>query len=275
MCAHTRENAGAVTNPYAPAEPRDYLWNQLAELPYFRALLRAVESRYYADLPMVAPVLDLGSGDGSFARQTFGRPLDVGIDPWKPPMAEARRVGAHAALALAEGAHMPFADASFNTVISNSVLEHIPAIEPVVAEVGRVLKPGGRFMFCGPNERFTEFHVGGKLLGEGYRNWFNKIARHARLDSEAVWRERLVRHGFEVEQAWHYFSPRATRTLEMGHYLGLPNLITKRLFGQWVLFPSRANPALRALYAWLKPIYNEPTGMPATQLFVVARKREV
>jgi ubiquinone/menaquinone biosynthesis C-methylase UbiE len=150
MTAQPRDANAARPNDYAPREPRDYLWNQLAELPYFRALLRAVESRFYADLPMVGPVLDLGSGDGSFAAQTFGRPLDVGLDPWKPPMAEARRRGAHAALTLADAARMPFSDASFNTVISNSVLEHIPEIEPVVAETFRVLKPGGHFIFARP-----------------------------------------------------------------------------------------------------------------------------
>lgn len=272
MSSYTREGAGPALNAYAPAEPRDYLWNQLAELPYFRALLRAVESRFYADLPIVGPVLDLGSGDGSFAAQTFGRPLDVGLDPWRPPMAEARRRGAHAALTLADGARMPFADASFNTVVSNSVLEHIPELDPVMAEVHRVLRPGGHFLFCGPNERFTDWLVGGYLLGNRYRRWFNRIARHAHTDSEATWRERLAQAGLVVDRAWHYFSPRATRTLELGHYFGLPNLMTKKLFGTWVLFPTRSNPFLRALYAWLKPIYNEPPGQPATQIFVVARK---
>src|SRR5712691_7595624 len=80
---------------FAPAKPRDYLWNQLTELPYFRALLRAVESRFYECLPVIAPVLDLGSGDGSFATQTFSRPLDAGIDPWWSPTLEARRQNAH------------------------------------------------------------------------------------------------------------------------------------------------------------------------------------
>ncbi len=272
MCAHLRETVDAAPSQYAPREARDYLWNQLAELPYFRALLRAVESRFYAGLPVVGPVLDLGSGDGSFADQTFGRRLDVGLDPWIPPMAEARRRGAHVSLTLADAARMPFADASFQTIVSNSVLEHIPDLDPVMAETYRVLRPGGHFLFCGPNERFTDWLVGGYVFGNAYRNWFNRIARHQHTDSEATWRERLIRHGLEVVKAWNYFSPRATRALELGHYFGVPNLVSKKLFGRWVLFPGRANPFLRALYASLKPIYDEPTGMPATQVFVVARK---
>jgi hypothetical protein len=38
------------------------------------------------------------------------------------------------------------------------------------------------------------------------------------------------------------------------------------------LFPSRRNPILRALHAWLKPIYDEPLGEAGAYLFGVARK---
>ena len=132
----------SIKSEFAPNEQRDYLWNQLIELPYFRALLRAIESRFYEELPVVAPVLDLGSGDASFAVQTFDRPLDVGLDPWFAPMIEAKQHNGHKLLALSEGGQMPFADCSFQTVVSNSVLEHIPDLDPVMSEVARVLRPG-------------------------------------------------------------------------------------------------------------------------------------
>jgi len=45
---------------------------------------------------------------------------------------------------------MPFEDASFQTVISNSVLEHIPDLDAVLLETARVLKPGGMFIFASP-----------------------------------------------------------------------------------------------------------------------------
>jgi SAM-dependent methyltransferase len=261
-----------VANPFIPHPPRDYLWEQLAELPYFRALLRSVESRFYESLPVAAPVLDLGSGDGSFAAQAFARPLDAGIDPWWPPTREARRRGAHRVLALASGAALPFADETFQTVVSNSVLEHIPDLDPVVAEAHRVLRRGGHLLFCSPSDHFTDWLVGAKLLGDRYRRWFNRISRHQHCDSPAAWRARLEAAGFAVDAVWYYFSPRALRTLEMGHYFGLPNLAAKKLFGRWVLFPSRRNPILRALYAWLKPIYDEPLGEAGAYLFGVARK---
>ncbi|MCL5999836.1 MAG: class I SAM-dependent methyltransferase [Chloroflexi bacterium] len=259
-------------NEFAATMPRDYLWNQLAELPYFRAILRAVESRFYENLPIVAPVLDLGSGDGSFAAQTFARPLDAGIDPWFAPTQEALRQKAHRVLALAQGAHLPFADGTFQTIVSNSVLEHIPDLNPVIVDAFRVLRPGGYLLFCSPSDHFTDWLLGAKILGEPYRRWFNRISRHQHCDSPATWQRRLEAAGFQVERLWYYFSPHALRTLELGHYFGLPNLVAKKLFGRWVPFPSRLNPYLRFLDATLRPIYDEPLGDTGAYLFGVARK---
>jgi len=261
-----------LASQYARQPAPDYLWNHLAELPYFRALLRAIEARFYERLPVIAPVLDLGSGDGSFAEQTFARPLTAGIDPWWGPTVEARRRDVHRLLALAGGAALPFADATFQTVISNSVLEHIPDLEPVIAEAFRVLRRGGYLLFCSPSEHFTDWLLGAKVLGDAYRRWFNRISRHHHCDSPAAWRARLGQAGFQVDAIWYYFSPRALQTLELGHYFGLPNLIAKKLFGKWVLFPSRRNPALRLLDAALRPIYDEPLPEAGACLFGVARK---
>lgn len=60
----------------------DLLWRHLKDLPYFRALLRAVEARFYQDIPLVEPVLDLGCGDGHFASAMPLHPPFVGMDPW-------------------------------------------------------------------------------------------------------------------------------------------------------------------------------------------------
>jgi len=101
---------------------RGSLEQQLQELPAFRALLRATEARFYADLPLIQPVLDLGCGDGHFASVAFPAGLEVGLDPWWGPLQEARTRGIYRQLTHASGAAMPFAVASFATVVSNSVL---------------------------------------------------------------------------------------------------------------------------------------------------------
>ncbi len=234
-----------------------------------------MEARFYQDLPISAPVLDLGCGDGDFAAQAFSQPLDVGIDPWRAPLREAARRGAYRLLTLADGARLPFADASFRTIISNSVLEHIPALEPVMAECARVLQPEGYFLFCSPSEHFTDWLIGASLLGDVYRRFFDRISRHHHYHSPQEWQHMLARHGFVVERWWYYFSPRALRALEVGHYLGAPNLLARWLTGRWVLFPSRRNVYLRLLDRLLRPIYEEPLPPMGACVFVVARRVNV
>ena len=78
----------------APGASDDFLWQHLKDLPAFRALLRAVEARFYQELlPLSEPVLDVGCGDGHFASVAFPRPLAAGIDPGSAVLGEARDRG--------------------------------------------------------------------------------------------------------------------------------------------------------------------------------------
>ena len=52
---------------------KDYLWLHLRDLPYFRAMLRAVEAQFYQEFELPAPTLDVGCGDGHFATIAFDR----------------------------------------------------------------------------------------------------------------------------------------------------------------------------------------------------------
>ncbi len=46
---------------------------------------------------------------------------------------------------------LPYADAAFDLVILSEVAEHLPTFIPIVAEIGRVLAPGGRLVLSTPN----------------------------------------------------------------------------------------------------------------------------
>lgn len=228
---------------------KDHLWSQIKEMPYFRGLLRAVEVRMYEDLELPEPILDLGCGDGHFASVAFDKKINVGIDPWKGPVKLAKKQGSYQLVINGLGNQMPLPDEYFNCVISNSVLEHIINLDDVMREVFRVLKPGGKFIFCVPNHQFLSNlsisngldKVGLKLLGNWYRKFFNWISRHYHCDSPEVWEERLNRAGLTIDNYWHYFSPQAFHTLEWGHYLGLPSLVSHFFFRRWILIPQKWN----------------------------------
>lgn len=262
------------------AKSDDLLWRNLKELPAFRGLLRAVEARFYQDLPLPEPVLDLGSGDAHFASVAFNRPLAVGVDPWTPPLREAARLrrSAYNLLVQAEGGGLPFPSNHFASAMSNSVLEHIPVLEPVLAEVARVMQPGAPFIFCVPSDYFLSFlSISGGLRRLGlrgpatqYEAFFNRISRHHHCDGPEVWRTRLAAAGLTLERHWYYFSPAALRALEWGHYFGLPAAVAHTLTGRWVLAPHRANLALTERL--LRPYYEEPLPTQGAYLFFIARK---
>jgi SAM-dependent methyltransferase len=257
--------SGELHSTGSPPEKKDYLWLNISSLPYFRGLLRAIEARFYEELPLAQPVLDIGCGDGHFASIAFDQPLEVGLDPWQEPIQEAKQWNAYQSLVQGDAGRMPFPQAYFSSAVSNSVLEHIPEIQPVLNEIARVLRPGGLFVFCVPNHQFQASLSIGQFLdrlhlhaqGDAYRGFFNRIARHHHCDTPEIWLERLGKAGFTLERYWHYYPPKAMQISEWGHLWGTPALITRKLTGKWVLFPSQKNPFLRFLDRRLRKIYDQ------------------
>jgi arsenite methyltransferase len=102
-------------------------------------------------------VLDVGCGagmDSLVAAQMVGPAGSVtGVDMTPEMVAKARGSIAEMGLGnvrLVEGSaeHLPFADASFDVVISNGVIDLIPDKDAVFSEIVRVLRPGGRIQLA-------------------------------------------------------------------------------------------------------------------------------
>ncbi|HLZ94678.1 MAG TPA: class I SAM-dependent methyltransferase [Candidatus Dormibacteraeota bacterium] len=105
----------------------------------------AVEKHLTAD----SVVLDLGCGrTGGMERFWRRAKLAVGIDPDLQSLSDR---GAGMSVLQGGGEHLPFPDATFDIVVSVWVLEHLEAPERVFAEVARVMKSGGHFIFLTPN----------------------------------------------------------------------------------------------------------------------------
>lgn len=260
-------------------EAEQILWQNVLQLPAFRALLRAVESSFYQTISLPSPTIDLGCGDGQFAQVTFRQPLTLGLDPERRFLQEAIRQRGYRHLVQADAACIPCPDAWFASGMSNSVLEHIPDVEAVLQEVARVLKPNAPFIFCVPNHTFLAQlsvargldTIGLRPLGRAYRAFFNRISRHVHCDPPEVWCQRLEQAGFGLEKWWHYFPPEALCALEWGHYFGLPSLISKWLFDRWILLPTRWS--LQPTYHWLKRrLSNAGVHLQGVYTFYIARR---
>jgi SAM-dependent methyltransferase len=94
-------------------------------------------------------VLDVGTGEGQLARLAVrdGASLVVGVDPTVAQVTVAQARGGGPAYVRAGANGLPFPDASFDAVVVCLVFEHIVNLEPAIAEIARVLEPGGRFAF--------------------------------------------------------------------------------------------------------------------------------
>lgn len=260
----------------------DLLKTNLSELPYFRGFLRAIEARFFQDLELTEPVLDVGCGDGYFAASTFKRSIAIGIDPAFKSLKEAGQNKGYEHLINCLGNQLPFKNTHFSTVFSNSVLEHIPNVDEVLGEINRVLKNGGKFYLSVPNSNFSlnlsvaRFldRFGWRKLADFYRKIFNKISRHYHTDTPEKWKERLNKSGFKVRAGWNYFSPTALRILEWGHFFGFPNWFCKQLFKRWVLNPNSL--IVHLTYRWLLRYYREdPISSSGAYSFLIAEKKHL
>jgi SAM-dependent methyltransferase len=106
-------------------------------------------------------LLDLGCGDGTYTRRLaehFDRVTGVDVEPERLEMFRAEVAGTPLADRLVihqmAGEQLDLPDATFDVVTMIEVIEHVASVEQTLAEVHRVLTPGGRLLLTTPNTWF-------------------------------------------------------------------------------------------------------------------------
>jgi SAM-dependent methyltransferase len=90
-------------------------------------------------------ILDLGCGDGQLTQRIAATGADVlGVDASADMVRAARERGVVADLGDAQ--QLPYADNTFDAVFSNAALHWVRDQDAMIAQIDRVLKPGGRFV---------------------------------------------------------------------------------------------------------------------------------
>lgn len=220
----------------------EYLKNQAFPL----AMLRPVEaSSYPRTLP--TPSLDVGCGDGFFARTVFGNnSITMGIDPNEKILEKAKRSGAYREVSLFDGVTIPLRSFSMRSVVANCVLEHVDHPRTLLAEIGRVTALGGMFYFTTPTVHFDEMLFGSRMLrtvhlaplAHLYERFMDRITRQKYYWTKDQWVNALRDADFVLVQHEEFFGSRALAVFDSAHWLSIPSIATKLLIGRWVLLPK-------------------------------------
>jgi SAM-dependent methyltransferase len=169
-----------------PFEQRDDYGNYEANLRFLREAGLA---------PGSGPLLEIGSGKGRMLdllrRQGFAA---QGVEVNATMIAESRRLFGELPIQKVDGVTLPFADRSFDTVVSFDVFEHIPDSDAHLREVRRVLRPGGVYFFQTPN-KWT--NVVFETIR--WRSFTAFRADHCSLHSYREIQQRFGSHGFDTE----------------------------------------------------------------------------
>jgi len=179
-------------------------------------------------------VLVDGCGVGMYARALAGfTPRVWGLDIEPERVAEAQVAAPAAALQVAAGERLPYANGRFDAVLSHEVIEHVGDDRQALAEALRVLRPGGRLLLFCPNRLYPfethghywrgHYHFGNTpLINWLPSRWRNRLAPHVRAYTRRDLRRQLA--GLPATVIHH------TQI-----YPGFDNIVARRpLLGRWL-----------------------------------------
>jgi len=214
--------------------------------PFALAFERYQECQIYLQIPLERPILDLGCGEGLFTHVLFEEKIDTGIDPNSKELERAKEYGCYQELINCAGDAIPKADGSYRTIFSNSVLEHIPDLNPVFIKVNRLLMDGGHFYFTVPSQYFEQYSVISRIvralgfagLANRYQKEYNKFWNQIHCYPLEKWENIVSQFGFQVVNSFSYCSREICTLNDILVPFSFPAYIMKRLINRWFLFPN-------------------------------------
>jgi len=181
-------------------------------------------------------LLEVGCGLGHLVGQLDGDFSTIGLDINRWALVQAKKVAVRTYLHEGFAEDLPYASASFGAVIIKHVVEHLPRPERCIAELGRILAPGGLLVLSTPNlSSLLKPMKGDQWIGY-------KDPTHISLKSPEEWLELLIKTGFVIDRLF------ADGFWDVPYIPIVPKPLQKLVFGSlggiqalsgWICLPYR------------------------------------
>jgi ubiquinone/menaquinone biosynthesis C-methylase UbiE len=284
-----------VTEPTPPAASYTYLTRKEADMAFKRRAWTIFEWLGPTD---GQTLLDCGCGRGFYLKmlRRLGAARLFGIDLELPYLRQARRNPAHLPAVLVANSsiyELPFPDETFDAVILSEILEHVERDVDALAEVRRVLKPGGTALITVPHANYPFWwDPVNKTLEKAFKTHIGRgpfagiWASHVRLYTPERLRAAALAAGFQIEEErsfTHHSFPfihnllygLGKPLLEPGRFgRGLADVADRGSFDHDGGSPFHPVNLGLKLLNWIdrKNVMNEPAGRSTVNLCLKARK---
>lgn len=243
---------------------KEFLKNYLKEAPVSLAIERTFECEILSGQKFERPILDIGCGEGLFAYILFDEKIDVGIDPNSKELKRARQHSMYEELINCFGDRIPKPDKAFKTIFSNSVIEHIKDVNPVLAEARRLLADDGSIFLTVPTNNFDKFSIlyqlfnkiGLNSVAEKYRMFFNKFWQHFHYYDINGWEEIFRGNNLIIVDVKQYCPAKVCLLNDFFAPFSIFRLFIKKLFNRWYIFKPLISAGAVIKYIFCKSIVN-------------------
>lgn len=214
--------------------------------PAALALRECARLRAVRQIELDEPILDVGCGDGLFAKLAYPGRQTWGIDINPSEVQRAQATQSYSTIICGNICAVDLPQQFFSSAIANCSLEHVPDLRGALANIRCTLRPGGRFVLIVPAPKWTSELATAELLdglglhglARAYGDGLDRVFSHIHLYDEAAWKKLLEDAGFDSIESRPIVNRGTSWAFDLMLYPSLLAYFTKKLTGRWVLFPG-------------------------------------
>lgn len=227
-----------------PLDPRDFhAYYRFA--PTALAIRECARLRAVRKLSLPEPILDVGCGDGVFARLAYPNKQAWGIDINATEVSRAQATDAYRTLVCGNICDVDLPAGFFGSALANCSLEHVPDVDAALRNIRRSLRPRAPAALIVPAFDWTRHMATVEILrsaglariADAYGQFFDRLFSHVHLYDPKEWSRRMEAAGFS-DVIWYPLVDRATSwAFDLFLAPSALGFVTKKVTGHWVAAP--------------------------------------